>query len=78
MRWLRLRMPIQKSFRCLRQVQTSGVLPKRVEVDAAIAAAVDSLVAMRLEMLKAKNFAEADRIRDELSAKGIQFEGWQG
>ncbi|MGV1917467.1 cysteine--tRNA ligase [Rhizobium sp. 22-785-1] len=50
-----------------------GVLPKRAELDAAIAAAVDSLVAMRLEMLKAKNFAEADRIRDELSAKGIQL-----
>jgi len=50
-----------------------GVLPKKKEVDEAIAAAVDSLVAMRLEMLKAKNFAEADRIRDELSAKGIQL-----
>lgn len=50
-----------------------GVLPKRAEVDEAIAAAVDSLVAMRLEMLKAKNFAEADRIRDELSSKGIQL-----
>ena len=50
-----------------------GVLPKRAEVDEAIAAAVDSLVAMRLEMLKAKNFAEADRIRDDLSAKGIQL-----
>lgn len=50
-----------------------GVLPKKAEVDHAIAAAVDSLVAMRLEMLKAKNFAEADRIRDELSAKGIHL-----
>lgn len=50
-----------------------GVLPKKTEVDEAIAAAVDSLVEMRLEMLKAKNFAEADRIRDELSAKGIQL-----
>ncbi len=50
-----------------------GVLAKKTEVDEAIAAAVDSLVAMRLEMLKAKNFAEADRIRDELSAKGIQL-----
>lgn len=50
-----------------------GVLQKKTEVDEAIAAAVDSLVAMRLEMLKAKNFAEADRIRDELSAKGIQL-----
>lgn len=50
-----------------------GVLPKKAEVDEAIAAAVDSLVAMRLEMLKAKNFAEADRIRDDLLAKGIQL-----
>ncbi|MGV1870255.1 cysteine--tRNA ligase [Agrobacterium rosae] len=50
-----------------------GVLPKKAEVDGAIADAIDSLVAMRLEMLKAKNFAEADRIRDELSAKGIQL-----
>ena len=33
-----------------------GVLPKKTEVDEAIAAAVDSLVAMRLEMLKAKKF----------------------
>ncbi|MDS7596647.1 cysteine--tRNA ligase [Agrobacterium tumefaciens] len=50
-----------------------GVLPEKAEVDEAIAAAVDSLVEMRLEMLKAKNFAEADRIRDELSTKGIQL-----
>ncbi len=50
-----------------------GVLPKKAEVDGAIAEAIDSLVAMRLEMLKAKNFAEADRIRDELSAKGVQL-----
>ncbi|UHS60880.1 cysteine--tRNA ligase [Agrobacterium vaccinii] len=38
-----------------------------------LSSAVDALVAMRLEMLKAKNFAEADRIRDELSAKGVQL-----
>ncbi|MGI2035699.1 cysteine--tRNA ligase [Rhizobium panacihumi] len=50
-----------------------GVLPKKTEVDEALAGAVDVLVSMRLEMLKAKNFAEADRIRDELSAKGIQL-----
>lgn len=50
-----------------------GLLPKPTEVDEAIAAGVDALVAMRLELLKAKNFAEADRIRDELAAKGIQL-----
>jgi cysteinyl-tRNA synthetase len=50
-----------------------GVLPKTTEVDEAVASAVDALVQMRLEMLKAKNFAEADKIRDDLSAKGIQL-----
>ncbi|NTJ42014.1 cysteine--tRNA ligase [Agrobacterium larrymoorei] len=41
--------------------------------DEAFAAAMQSLIDMRLEMLKAKNFVEADRIREELSAKGIQL-----
>ena len=50
-----------------------GVLPKEAEVDGAVVSAVDALVAMRLEMLKAKNFAEADKIRDDLAAKGIQL-----
>jgi cysteinyl-tRNA synthetase len=50
-----------------------GVLPKEGEVDGAVASAVDALVAMRLEMLKAKNFAEADKIRDDLATKGIQL-----
>lgn len=50
-----------------------GVLPKKAEVDEAVAAAIDSLVELRLEMLKAKNFTEADRIRDELAEKGIQL-----
>ncbi|MFD1746182.1 cysteine--tRNA ligase [Rhizobium helianthi] len=50
-----------------------GLLPKPTEVDEAIAAGVDALVEMRLELLKAKNFAEADRIRDELASKGIQL-----
>ncbi|ANM16390.1 cysteinyl-tRNA synthetase [Rhizobium sp. N541] len=50
-----------------------GLLPKKAQIDEAVAAAVDALVAMRLEMLKAKNFAEADKIRDELTAKGIQL-----
>jgi cysteinyl-tRNA synthetase len=50
-----------------------GVLLKETEVDEALASAVDALVAMRLEMLKAKNFAEADKIREDLAAKGIQL-----
>jgi cysteinyl-tRNA synthetase len=50
-----------------------GVLPKKTEVDGALASAVDALVAMRLEMLKAKNFAEADKIRNQLSEKGVQL-----
>jgi len=50
-----------------------GVLPKKAEVDEAVSAAIDSLVELRLEMLKAKNFTEADRIRDELAEKGIQL-----
>jgi cysteinyl-tRNA synthetase len=50
-----------------------GVQPKETEVDEALASAVDALVAMRLEMLKAKNFAEADKIREDLAAKGIQL-----
>jgi cysteinyl-tRNA synthetase len=42
-------------------------------VDDDLSAAVQVLVDMRLEMLKAKNFAEADKIRDDLAAKGIQL-----
>ncbi|MGE6739078.1 cysteine--tRNA ligase [Allorhizobium pseudoryzae] len=34
---------------------------------------VEALIAKRLELLKAKNFAEADRIRNELAEKGIQL-----
>ena len=33
--------------------------------------AIDELVMKRYEAKKAKNFAEADRIRDELKAQGI-------
>ena len=35
--------------------------------------AVDAQVLARYEAKKAKNFAEADRIRDELKAKGIEI-----
>lgn len=46
---------------------------KRTEVSDDLSAAVQALVDMRLEMLKVKNFAEADKIRDDLAAKGIQL-----
>lgn len=50
-----------------------GVSPKKVEISEALEAGVDSIIQLRLEMLKAKNFAEADKIRDDLLAKGIQL-----
>ena len=37
------------------------------------ATAIDALVLQRAEAKKAKNFAEADRIRDELKAQGIEI-----
>lgn len=50
-----------------------GVLPKKVSVSDALAESVEALVQLRLEMLKAKNFAEADRLRDQLASQGIQL-----
>ncbi|UNK37076.1 cysteine--tRNA ligase [Shinella sp. H4-D48] len=50
-----------------------GVLPKKAEVSKALEDSVESLIQLRLEMLKAKNFAEADKLRDDLAAKGIQL-----
>ena len=50
-----------------------GVLPKKTEIDEAVAAEIDGRVKARLELLKAKNFAEADKIRDTLAAEGIQL-----
>jgi cysteinyl-tRNA synthetase len=50
-----------------------GIQPRRAEVSDDLSAAVDALVAMRLEMLKAKNFPEADKIRNDLAEKGIQL-----
>ncbi|WP_205910355.1 hypothetical protein [Rhizobium sp. FKL33] len=35
--------------------------------------AIQAVVDMRLEMLKSGNEAEADKIRDDLLAKGIQL-----
>jgi len=46
---------------------------KKADISTALAESVDSIIQLRLEMLKAKNFAEADKIRDDLAAKGIQL-----
>ena len=40
--------------------------------------AIDALVLQRYEAKKAKNFAEADRIRDELKAQGIEIVDTKG
>ncbi|NLS03026.1 cysteine--tRNA ligase [Rhizobium sp. P32RR-XVIII] len=50
-----------------------GIQPKKTEVDEAVAAEIDARVRARLELLKAKNFAEADKIRETLAAEGIQL-----
>ncbi|MBW8318609.1 MAG: cysteine--tRNA ligase [Arenimonas sp.] len=50
-----------------------GIVPKKAALSDDLTAAVEALVAMRLEMLKTKNFTEADKIRDDLLAKGIQL-----
>ena len=43
------------------------------DVDPAWRAHVDELIKARIEARKAKNFAESDRIRDELVAMGVQL-----
>ncbi|NLR95548.1 cysteine--tRNA ligase [Rhizobium sp. P38BS-XIX] len=50
-----------------------GLLPKKAEVDNAVVAEIDAKVRQRLELLKAKNFAEADKLREELTAMGVQL-----
>ena len=50
-----------------------GLLPKKAEVDEAVVAEIDAKVRQRLELLKAKNFAEADKLREELTARGVQL-----
>ena len=42
-------------------------------VDAEFAKFVEEQLALRAEAKKAKNWAEADRIRDELAAKGVKI-----
>ncbi|MEK1869223.1 MAG: cysteine--tRNA ligase [Ensifer adhaerens] len=50
-----------------------GVVPQAVELDEGLVRDIDSRVRARLELLKAKNFAEADKIREDLLARGVQL-----
>ena len=60
---------------CLNLLKAAEELRKKEEADAAASAdpEIDALVAARTEAKKAKNWAEADRIRDELKARGIEI-----
>ncbi|MEN9708860.1 MAG: hypothetical protein RIQ68_1268, partial [Pseudomonadota bacterium] len=44
----------------------------------AFKADVERLVAARLEARAQKDFAESDRLRDELAAKGVQLKDGKG
>ena len=60
---------------CLNLISAAEALAKKqAEEEAANAdPEIDALVAARTEAKKAKNWAEADRIRDELKARGIEI-----
>ena len=59
----------------LNLLEAAEALRKKEEAEAAASAdpEIDALVAARTDAKKAKNFAEADRIRDELKARGIEI-----
>lgn len=59
----------------LNLLEAADKLRAKEEAEAAASAdpEIDALVAMRTAAKKAKNFAEADRIRDELKARGIEI-----
>ena len=60
---------------CLNLLKAAEEL-RRKEAEEAAASAdpeIDALVEARTAAKKAKNFAEADRIRDELKARGIEI-----
>ena len=60
---------------CLNLIEAAQKLQmKQAEEEAANAdPEIDALVAERTAAKKAKNFAEADRIHDELKARGIEI-----
>ena len=60
---------------CLNLLTAADALNKKQAQEAAASAdpEIDALVEARTNAKKAKNFAEADRIRDELKARGIEI-----
>ncbi len=60
---------------CLNLISAAEALRAKEKAEAEEAAdpEIDALVQARTEAKKAKNFAEADRIRDELKARGIEI-----
>ena len=60
---------------CLNLLSAAAQMRKKQAEEAAASAdpEIDALVEARTAAKKAKNFAEADRIRDELKARGIEI-----
>ena len=50
-----------------------GIRPKTASLSEAFEAEIGAAVRTRLDLLRAKSFPEADRIRDDLLARGIQL-----
>jgi cysteinyl-tRNA synthetase len=50
-----------------------GILPPKRKAEERVIGDLDERIRARLELLKLKNFAEADRIREDLVSEGIQL-----
>jgi cysteinyl-tRNA synthetase len=52
---------------------STRVRSSQSNIDAVVANKIEVAIATRLDFIREKNWAEADRIRDELLAQGIQL-----